>query len=390
MAAGESPDPIVVVHSFPVWLPLTQTWMYNQVTYLPSSVDAHVACLSTQNLDQFGLSRIHSLSDQPLWRQLWEKGIRRLRRQHHSRWLERVVERTHAEIIHSHFGDIGWADAGTAKSAASRHVVTFYGYEVNYLPCHDPVWRGRYRELFASVDRVLCEGPHMARCVTAMGCPESKIRVHHLGVPLDRIPYRPRRWIPTEPLRILIAASFQEKKGIPDAIEATARLRADVPLEITVIGDANAEPRSQAEKRKILETIERCAMSASVRLLGYQPYARLMEECYRHHLFLHPSLTSADGDTEGGAPVTLIEMAASGMPVVSTAHCDIPEVILHGTTGLLAQERDVDGLVAQLRHLIETPDCWGDLVMAARLRLEQEYDAAKQGSRLAAIYSELV
>ena len=47
-----------------------------------------------------------------------------------------------------------------------------------------------------------------------------------------------------------------------------------------------------------------------------------------------------------GLPVTLMEMAASGMPVISTRHADIPELVEHQRTGLLADERDVDGLVA--------------------------------------------
>ncbi len=70
--------------------------------------------------------------------------------------------------------------------------------------------------------------------------------------------------------------------------------------------------------------------------MGYQPHSTLFAEAYRHHIFLSPSVTASTGDTEGGAPVSLIEMAATGMLIVSTTHCDIPEVIKHGVTGLLA------------------------------------------------------
>ena len=63
-----------------------------------------------------------------------------------------------------------------------KHLVTFYGFDVNYLPQMDPSWSQRYQELFAQCDRVLCEGPHMAGCLVGLGCPESKVRVQHLGV----------------------------------------------------------------------------------------------------------------------------------------------------------------------------------------------------------------
>ncbi len=52
----------------------------------------------------------------------------------------------------------------------------------------------------------------------------------------------------------------------------------------------------------------------------------------RHHLFLSPSVTAPDGDSEGGAPVSIIEAAATGMPVVSTTHCDIPQAVDDGVT----------------------------------------------------------
>ena len=134
-------------------------------------------------------------------------------------------------------------------------------------------------------------------------------------------------------------------------------------LAITLIGDANQEPRSQQEKQKILATIERQGLRSKVRLLGYQPYRRLLDEAYAHHIFLAPSMTSADGDTEGGAPVTLIDVAASGMPIVSTRHCDIPRIIEDGITGWLAEEQDVEGLTERLRRLVREPSAWDKLLM---------------------------
>lgn len=124
-------------------------------------------------------------------------------------------------------------------------------------------------------------------------------------------------------------------------------------------------------------------------MLGYQPHAVLLEEAYRHHIFLSPSVTASDGDTEGGVPVAIIEMAATGMLVISTSHCDIPEVIQHQVTGLLARERDAEGLAVNLRWLIQHQDCWIPILEKGRRHLEAEYDACKQGLRLAQVYREI-
>jgi hypothetical protein len=66
---------LTVLQAFPIWLPQTQTWMYNQTVELQHlDVDAQVACERTENLDQFGVANIHALAGEPKWWQVWDKG----------------------------------------------------------------------------------------------------------------------------------------------------------------------------------------------------------------------------------------------------------------------------------------------------------------------------
>jgi colanic acid/amylovoran biosynthesis glycosyltransferase len=293
-------------------------------------------------------------------------------------------------VVHSHFGYTAAYSARAVRRLGLKHVVTFYGVDMSALPANDPRWRRRYESMFPLVHQVLCEGPCMAQAVARLGCPEEKLRVHHLGIRLDQLEFRPRTWRPGETLRVLIAASFREKKGIPLALEALARIGQQLPIEVTVVGDAGRNPKSIVEKSRILATVAKTGLAPVVRFVGYQPWRALMEEAHRHHIFLAPSITASDGDTEGGAPVGLIEMAATGMPVVSSRHADIPEVIEHGVGGLLAAERDVDGLVDCLRRLVAAPERWAAMAMAARQRIEREFDAKKQGERLAGVYERVL
>lgn len=189
---------------------------------------------------------------------------------------------------------------------------------------------------------------------------------------------------------MLICASFREKKGIPLALEALGRLQHELELEVTIIGDATLAARTRTEKRRILETIDRQGLRKKIRMLGYQPYSVFFEEAYKHHVFLSPSVTAKDGDTEGGLPVSIIEMVASGMPVISTTHCDIPELIKHKVTGLLAEEGNIDDLIRQIRWLIENPSLWNDLTQSGRTCVVKEFDAHTQGKRLADSYFEVV
>jgi colanic acid/amylovoran biosynthesis glycosyltransferase len=371
-------------------LPQTQTWIYGQVRHVPVEiVENWIVCGKTENLDQFGLSNIHSVVDSGLpfaglHDRLPLRGLRRL-------WLlDRTARAFEPHIVYSHFGNQGWSDSLVVRRLPVRQLVRFYGADLSLLPRRERKWLSRYRRLFERADVFLCEGPHMATCLADLGCPKEKIRVHHLGVAVGEITLAPRSWDRTEPYRVLLAGSFREKKGIPFAIEALGRLKDRVSLEITLIGDASAEPTDQLEKQKIMAAIQRHDLGSRIRLLGYQPYRALLEEALKHHLFLAPSVTASDGDTEGGAPVTLIEMSATGMPVVSTTHCDIPNVILDGTSGLLAPERDVDGLVERIGWLIDNPEKWKEMGEAGRLHVQTEFDAHRQGERLTQIYASML
>ena len=94
----------------------------------------------------------------------------------------------------------------------------------------------------------------------------------------------------------------------------------------------------------------------NVHWTGYKPHDYFLEMLYQADLFLSPSITASNGDTEGGAPVAIIEAGASGLPVISTRHADIPEVVLDGHTGLLSPERNVHGLVAAICCLARSRD----------------------------------
>lgn len=369
------------------WLPQTATWLDTQLRHLPETVSAPVVCESRANLDQFPHAPLFCAEDEPAWRRRLEPLARRLRWRRNASVVERAARACDARLLHSHFGDVGWRDAPSARRLGLPQVVTFYGWEIGHLPRMDRRWLERYPAYLADAALVLCEGPHMAACVRELGAPAGRVQVHHLGIELERFAFAPREWHPGRPLRVLLAASFTEKKGLPYALKALAALQDEVELEITIIGDADADPRNQTEKARILQVIQETGLGDRVDLRGYQPHSALRAAAYASHVYLAPSVTAGGGDTEGGAPVAILELAASGMPVITTAHCDIPEVLGEGD---LAPERDVEALVAQLRGWLREPESWKARLGRRRRHIEAEYDARRQGRRLAALYGRVL
>ncbi len=381
-----APVAIRVAHLHANWLPYSEIWLHRLITRMPDDVEAHVICDRTVNLDQFPVKHLHVSIANRWIRSLINRGgfqgARRYARAY-------VARRLSPHIIHSHFGPFGCENTQLAQRLCIPHIVGFYGYDVT-LPEHDDSWRSRYLKMFEQAAVILCEGPHMTERIVAQGARPEQMRLFRLGIELEHLPYRPRIWTGTEPLRVLIAGRFVEKKGMPYAFDALARISSRVPLEIHLVGDADTSARSQAERARIDEAIKRGGLTDRVVRHGVIPYGSFIELAYRCQVFLSPSVHAADGDTEGGAPVTMAEIAATGMPIVTTTHCDIPYAVGGDKNAMLAPERDAYALADLLLKLVENPDGWRPMLDRARAHVEEFYDTSKQVKHLTQIYREVI
>lgn len=371
------------------WLPQTMVWMHEQLLNLSPQFISYVFCSEIENVDQFKISNLIQIDKNPLLFRIQKKAAYILNITPFQFHAEKIAKEIGIKVIHSHFGNRGWMNLRIANRLKVPHVVSFYGFDVGLLPKNNPVWNKRYQQLFSDIDLVIALGPNMAAELEEMGCNGKKIKIHHLGVDLTYLPFQPRQWETGQPLRILMAGSFKEKKGFPYALEAIDKLRGYADLEITIVGDATNEKRDQKEKIRIIDTVERLKLNSIVKFLGYQPYGVLLKEAYNHHIFLAPSLTAQDGDTEG-IPMTTVEMAATGMPIISTLHADIPEIIQHSKTGWLVEEGSVDDLVSCLHLLISHPEQWEPALKAGREHIEKEFNACAQGNKLGEIYKQVI
>jgi colanic acid/amylovoran biosynthesis glycosyltransferase len=372
-----------VVHVLDEWLPLTQIWLANSIRHLPPTVTSTVVC-RRRTRDAIPapteVTQVASLTHGVVGRavDVLMPGLEPGR-------LARRLKGQQPDVLHAHFGAAGWDARAVAAHLEKPFVVSFYGRDVDALPKGSRRWRRRYRRIFDEAAAILTLGPWMSSRLVLQGADPDRIVVHHLGVPVPELPFRARAWAGDRPLRILIAASFREKKGIPLMVEALAAVRRRVPLTITLVGDAADHPLERREKVRILDTIAREGMGDAIRRLGYIPHPELLQLALDHDLLLAASMTASDGDTEG-TPMTLVELAGTGVIVVTTRHADIPEIVDDEVTGYLAEPGDRESLIAAIERAIAQVDRWPSIGTSARAHASHEFDAATQGQRLAALY----
>lgn len=373
------------------YLSITETWIYGQIKNL-KRYQPIVYALNTQNLDIFPTEEIRSLE--------FRKGLGNPYMFFNKAWNKLFnfypyfafkLKKDKPNLVHAHYGPSGYNFLELKKLFRLSLITSFYGYDLSVLPHECPKWKRRYKRLFQEGERFLVEGHFMKRCLIELGCSEEKVIVQHLGIDLDRIKFIARKIGEDKKIRILIAGSFREKKGIPYAVEAFGKIRQKHKnLQLTIIGDSNGTVKEEAEKKKIINLVHRYNLEGCINTLGYQPHPIFLEQLYKHHIFLSPSIRASDGDTEGGAPISIIEASASGMPILSTTHCDIPEVVIDKECGYLVSEGDTDALAEKLGFLISNPGMWEEMGSRGREHIEKNYDVKKQVQRLEEIYDKVL
>ena len=274
------------------------------------------------------------------------------------------------DAILSHFGPNGViANELRQVGATNAPILTFFhGYDVTKLlqeELSDP-----YAALKKDGELFLAVSGLISRRLHELGFPMDKIVTHRMGIDLVRYPFSPRRVPDDGKIVFASVGRLVEKKGFEYGLRAFAKVQSSCFQTIyRIAGDGPL-------RQKLEQLAKELGIEDRVEFLGWQSQERVQELLSQAQIFMAPSVTSSNGDQEG-IPVTLMEAMASGLPVVSTFHSGIPELVAHGQTGWLAAERDVASLHACLQHILDNPEKILPVAKQARAFVEKHHDGEK-------------
>lgn len=378
-----------ILHGVHAWLKPTENWTYRLLKHTPVA-ETHVLALAWEpgpfhdpafRYHSWPVRRVAVPGLAGRW---WNFAVRRSHRLQEA--LLAAELRGRVDLLHSHFSFMGWRLRTLARRLGVPHVVSFYGYDYENLPFREPVWTERYRTLFAEADLFVCEGRHGMEILAGQGCPREKLAISRLGVDSSSIPMPPTRTRRARRFEFVQIATLTAKKGHIDALAAVAIASRVVDIGYTIVGREADVSRSELERR-----VSDLGLTDRVRFVDGIDFSRLHEYLGTFDAFLHPSCYSPDRDCEGGAPVVLLDAQACGLPVVATTHCDIPDEVVHGITGLLAPEGDVQAIAQAIIDLVQTSDeRFEGLRNAAREHVRDGFDLSNCGPALAASYQRVL
>ena len=293
------------------------------------------------------------------------------------------LENNEYDIVNCHFGYNGLKaiylkQIGILKG---KIVTTFHGLDItNYL---ESFGKDVYEQLFDLGDLFLPISDLWKKRLIELGCDPNKIVVHHMGIDCDKFLFQPRSLNSNDRIRFVTVSRLVEKKGVEYAIRAIAKLaNTHRNIQYSIVGDGPL-------KEELQQLTKELNVEETVKLLGWKDRQEVIEILNQADIMLAPSVTSKNGDMEG-IPVGIMEAMAVGLPVVSTYHSGIPELIEDGVSGFLVPERNVEALTQKLDYMIHYSEICEKISVVGRRYVEKFYDVNKLNTQLVDTYQNIL
>lgn len=286
----------------------------------------------------------------------------------------KVFRRRKIQAVLAEYGQTGVQVMDAAEQAGIPLIVHFHGYDASMdavLQEH----RETYPRMFRSASAIIAVSRAMQRKLVQLGAPEGKVQYNPYGIDCERFGgAKPEQ---ADPLFIAVGR-FTEKKAPQTTISAFARVLKICPrARLRMIGEGPLLKQCQ-------DLAWNLGVSDSITFLGAQDHSIVQGEMRSARCFVQHSILAPSGDCEG-TPVSILEAGAAGLPVVSTRHAGIPDVVVEGETGFLVDEGDEVAMADHMIDLAKHPDLAATMGKAAREHVRENFSMERSLGNLWAI-----
>lgn len=359
---------------------LSETFVYDQASSLQAEgLDVTVVTLNRQNPEERPYEPVETLRSAPSW--TWSGLIERFairilqltgQATPHITYrpsLRKVLAALKPDVVHAHFGPAMVFALPVVKSLDIPLVVSFHGYDATFL-ARVPSWRKTYAKMLPSVACATAPSGYLRERVIDLGGIPDRTVVLRNGLDLTRIAYAdPSLRFDGKEVCFLFVGRLVGKKDPVGLVRAFAACKAlvagRVRVRLVMAGGGSLE-------NDLAEAVAEAGVASDVTLLGAVPHAETLQLYQQAHIYVQHSVVADNGDEEG-LPVSITEAAVAGLPVISTRHSGIPEVVSDGVSGYLVDEGDYQAMGERMAFLALNPGRWHDMGLAGHTRVKDEF-----------------
>ncbi|MFQ6610655.1 MAG: glycosyltransferase [Fidelibacterota bacterium] len=259
--------------------------------------------------------------------------------------LSRYLIRKGIHLVLAQYGPSGVKMMRICRKKRIPLFVYFRGYDAYRKEILDSYGQA-YPKLFKIASRLFVVSKDMRDQLIRLGADAEKIVYNPSGADTGMF-----RWSDAgkNPVNFLSVGRFEETKDHALTIRAFSQLVKQYPkARLLIAGDGPM-------KRDCEKLVSRLNLGSSVEFKGIIPHSQVADLMVQMRGFILHSVTPSSGDKEG-TPVSIMEASASGLPVISTRHAGIPEVVIDKETGFLVEEYDEMGTVDSMLRIAKDAD----------------------------------
>ena len=179
-------------------------------------------------------------------------------------------------------------------------------------------------------------------------------------------------------------------KGIEYLIDALPRIRSRIPNAcLIIVGEPGPYAAEQDYARSLKSRAGDLNLGEVVRFVGYRDDAPSIVAALDVLVVPSVRIPGERGTTEEGFGRVAVEAMAAGVPVVATNTGGLPEVLAHGRSGFLVEDRDASALASSIIHILADRDLYRKYSEAGRRRYEAHYTLSRHVQQVERVYASI-
>lgn len=262
--------------------------------------------------------------------------------------LNKAISDFKPDIIHCHFGT-DFLKVVSNLNNSNRHIpilISFYGFDVTERIKNKAVLRQYIKYMALPNVFSVAVSSSLVNNINNFIKPTNLAIPLNSGIDTDFFVRKPTELNPSE-FVFLQVSSFTFKKGHKYTLQAFKKFIDQNKLYRYKFIIAGFGPLENEIKNQIKEL----HLEEYVFLQGPVTPSEMVNLASRVNCFVHMSVTADNGDQEG-LPNVLLEAMSLELPILSTFHAGIPEIVEHTVNGILCEEKNINQYVEAFNNIV--------------------------------------